>query len=175
MTKIELTYSEVRIAAEVGVQRQARNIRKQRRQTYRHDPEDGGWGAHIEAACAEMAVAKSLGIYWNGALDNFEAADVGPYQVRSTKHRDGCLLLHSEDRDADKFILIVGMAPHFEIKGWIRAGDGKRNEYWQEKVRGRPAYFVPQGILLPMEIFANDAHQSADQGSQERGNRIAAS
>ena len=43
------------------------------------------------------------------------------------------------------------MLPRVILCGWTRGRDGKREEYWTDPNTGRPAFFVPQEILLDME------------------------
>jgi hypothetical protein len=151
---VELSFFELHQAANVGVMRNIQARRRERPDTYGKNVYDmeGGWGVHIEGAAAEMAVAKTLGIYWEGVWREIDRSrgDVGGYQVRSTLRRDGCLILHPSDDDLAMFVLVVGAAPKLRIAGQIRAVEGKQIEYWREGT-GRPAFFVPQSKLTPLQ------------------------
>ncbi len=143
---VVLSWSEVLFAAHVGVARRVNALRNNRKAAY-GCTDDDAWDKDIEGACGEIAVAKALGIYWNGSIGDL-AVDVGPYQVRTTGLEHGCLMLHKKDEDDKQFILVTGRAPRMRIVGWIFAGDGKRDEWWKDPTRkGRPAWFVPQAAL----------------------------
>lgn len=110
------------------------------------------WGSHIEGAIAEALVAKATQQYWPGATKSFQQyRDVGPYEVRQTKYKNGCLLLHPTDPDDAKFVLVVGNFPDMEIVGWIWGKTGKHPDYWTEEQR--PCYRVPQTALEPYETL----------------------
>lgn len=155
-TPVHLTYSEMRLAAEIGVQRQAQNIRDGRRDRYGLSSEDGGWTPHIEGAAGEMAVAKYLKLYWNGAVGNLKADDVGGFQVRTRSRHHYDLIIHPEDADEKRFILVTGRAPDFIIRGWITGAEGKAVGRWDDPAKDRPAFFVPQSALHPMDLLYCD-------------------
>jgi hypothetical protein len=147
MRTITLTWHEMIQGATVGVRRQVEALRRRRPEIYGH-PENGEWDAHILGACAEMAVAKHLGAYWEGVVDRPETlrGDVGTVQVRSTTHRGGSLILHDRDKDDAMFYLVVASPPEFAIVGWIVGRDGKVPGFFDAS-KPRPAYFVPQSAL----------------------------
>lgn len=146
-----LTTREFTFAAGVGVRRQIENLAKGRQDSYGADPANG-WNLHVEGACAEAALAKALNRWWSGNLGDLTAADVGPIQVRSTWREQGRLPVHPGDPDDDAFVLAIGSAPSFAFPGWIRGALAKQARYWCDPTgAGRPAYFVPQSDLLPME------------------------
>jgi hypothetical protein len=147
---VRLSPWELEIAAAAGVRRRVGAL--SRGLTDRYGAVDGdSWGQDIEGAAAEMAVAKLLGRYYVPALhvQTDGEGDVAQYQVRSTSHENGCLLVKTGDADEDVFILVTGRAPTLNVRGWMKAGDGKRAEWWRE-VRGRTAFFVPQSALRPL-------------------------
>lgn len=109
------------------------------------------WGNDIEGAAAEYVVARHYGKVWNALVSKpaRRLGDVGAAEVRASRHPNGCLLLHESDPDDRGFILVVGACPEFKIVGWIKARDGKREEFWRTDT-GRPAFFVPQSALTPI-------------------------
>ena len=149
--KVSLTPSELYMAANVGCLRQCTNLRDGRKHRHGADPSQA-WSNHIEGACGEAAVAKALGIYWNGAIGNHKAKDVGKHQVRTTSYPDGSLILHKDDPDEDLFLLVTGIAPDYEVRGWIQGFEGKNLKHWATHT-GRPAFFVPQEALSPLSSF----------------------
>jgi len=113
-----------------------------------------GWQLCNGGVVAEYVVAKRYGLFYNGAIGNFKAKDVGGLQVRSTTYQTGCLLLHDEDKDEDIFILVVQRTlKHFCIVGWCYGYEGKIQKNWKEKVKGRPCYFVEQKDLRDMDTL----------------------
>lgn len=149
MITVELTTEEMRTAASVGVERRLRAVARGRR--HRHDwSGEGEWGVDINAAAAELAVAKVLGRYWVDTANTDFDGDVGPgVQVRWTARANGRLLLHPDDGDTHVFVLVCGTMPAFTIPGWIRGRDGKRPEWWRQDT-GRPAFFVPREALASL-------------------------
>lgn len=147
---IELTPIEIAIAANVGIIRRVASIQKGLVDQL-HSRKSNPWQVDIEGACAEQACAKALGLHWGAGVNTFKAPDLGGnIQVRSTTSRS--LIIRDRDPDEDIFVLIVGQAPRYEIVGWILGKDGK-NPLWRKDANniGRPAYFVPQDKLNPIE------------------------
>jgi hypothetical protein len=147
---VRLTPEEVEFAATAGATRRARAISRGLDDRYGQVDTDP-WRHDIEGVAAELAVAKTLGRYYIPALhvQSGTEGDVAHYQVRSTEHANGCLLVKDGDRDEDVFVLVVGSMPKLTVVGWMRASEGKLPE-WRRNVRGREAWFVPQSALHPM-------------------------
>ena len=72
---VSLTNYEIFLAAMVGVRRKIASSDYSKASTF-IDPQVW-WGSDIESACAEMAVAKALKIYWDGSVNTYSAPDVG--------------------------------------------------------------------------------------------------
>ena len=148
--KIRLTHHNLFIAGIIGISRHVKGVDKQGR--YGADNARSGWQLNCDGACGEMAVAKWLGAWYDGALGNFEAADVDELEVRTNPNDWGDLILHPSDPDDSVFILVLSHdTPWFQLCGWMYGRDGKKDEYWREGTKGRPAFFVPQSTLRPME------------------------
>lgn len=153
---VVLTGAEVLQAALVGVMRRWAAIKAGR--VHAHGFTGDGWGVDIEGACAEFALAKGLDLFWHGYATDPRGlpGDVGQLQVRSTPRTDGCLIVHEGDPDTAWFVLVVGQVPIFRLAGAIRGADAKRPEWWQT-FTGRPAFFVPQAALGPLDDLWQDA------------------
>lgn len=147
--RIELTPAEILQGALAGAMRQAQNLRDNRRDG-NGAPFDQGWQFHIEGALGEMAVAKALGLFWGGKGE-LRYADIGRLEVRTTPRADGRLILHKDDPDEAVFLLVTGCNGCYLIRGWLRAAEGKRENYWTDPAGGRPAYFVPAVDLHPLD------------------------
>lgn len=154
--RVVLTWYELFLASQIGVKRQVEALK--RNLPDRHGAKaDQGWQVHVEGAAGEMAAAKALGLYWSGSINTFKTGgDIGTLQVRTRSRHDYDLIVRDSDRDDDRFVLVVGCAPVFDVIGWILGRDAKRQE-WTRTHGGRSeAYFVPQNQLLPIETIAGE-------------------
>ena len=143
--KIVLTNGEVLTAATIGIRRHVQALVRGRSQAFGCKVEES-WQCNIVGALGEMVVAKALDRYWNGDVGPLGRSDVGPYQVRTTPHVDGHLIVTDKDRDDDVFILVTGIEPAFVIRGWLYGRDAKRPEFIEDRGRGK-RFFVPQAAL----------------------------
>jgi hypothetical protein len=148
---VKLTGSELYLAAQIGIARQMEAMRKGLPDKHGFDGLEG-WTVHIEGAAGEMAVAKALGLFWNGSLNTFKTqADVQRLEVRTrSKHYYELLIRPNDDSDA-LFVLVTGRAPDFEVKGWIRGSEAKKQEWLQNHGGRPPAYFVPHDALRQLD------------------------
>lgn len=115
----------------------------------------GGWleefSPHIVGCVGEMAVAKALGATWTGSVDTFKTvADLGHnIQVRHRTNPSWDLIVRSNDKNDDAFVLSRGMPPGaIEVVGWIRGVEAKKEEWLKDYGGyGKPSYFVPSSEL----------------------------
>ena len=151
---IQLTQSEIFQAAVAGSMRQCEAIKNNLAYAHGANP-DHAWHLHIEGALGEMAVAKGLDVYWTGK-NKLRGIDVGGrFEVRTRPKGNYDLILHPADSDEAIFVLVVGRMGKYTLRGWIFGRDGKKEEYWGDKYNtGRPAYWVPQRALAPMDELA---------------------
>ena len=142
---IKLTLAEIQIAAQVGIQRQLQNLKNGACPAYgagnRND-----WQLHVEGAMGEMALAKHLGVYWDGK-GKMRAPDVGECDVRTRSKHSYELIVHDRDNDDRYIYLLTGTNGDYRLHGGIYARDAKQKRYWKDPAGGRPAYFVPQSDL----------------------------
>jgi len=117
-------------------------------------------GIDIQGALAEYAFSKAAGFDWDGRLFNLEewelwrkfGHDVNGIEIRSTKHKNGCLIVHPKDKDNAPFVLVVcDSNTSFSIKGWAFGYEAKDSKYWKDVGYGRPCYYYPQKNLKPIE------------------------
>lgn len=161
-----LDEGECELAALAGGQRRLRSIRYGLRSRYGHNGD--AWKTDVTGVGAEMAVAKLISGYPSGLG---QAGDVGRIEVRSTEHRRGALILHPADPDDRPFVLVIVLGfervarevmgrrlaviqGRFDVVGWVMGGLGKRDEWWADPQGGRPAWFVPQSALNPIDPVA---------------------
>jgi hypothetical protein len=144
----------------------AKNIAEKRNQSQRQGNRTDGkvlndsLGIDIQGAEAELAVAKALKLQWDGdflSLDKWydwrtSGHDVSGFEVRSTRHPNGCLILHPKDKNSSVFILaITDERPYFKLVGWNFGSEGKDEQYWRDVGYGRPCYYLPQDKLYTMD------------------------
>jgi len=146
---IQLANHEVGAAVRVGGLRHWEAVRGG--MADRHGFDGDGWGVHIEGALGEMAAAKALNIYWDGSVNTFKAHDLVGIQVRTRSRNDYELIVRPSDDDDAAWVLVTGKHGTYNVRGWIRGKDAKREEWLQTHGQRPPAYFVPHAALLPIE------------------------
>jgi hypothetical protein len=153
---LTLTLEQELRAADVGYRRQVNAVR------HGWKPRHVGgsrWGGHIEGACAELAGSLWTGLPWTGE----KVWDVPPaervpdlgtnVEVRWTAPTARDLFLYLDalrDKPERFFLLVVGFAPDFEIIGWIKGENARRNS-WLVVYPEREVYRVPAAELHPVE------------------------
>jgi hypothetical protein len=146
--RADLTLLEIAQTANLGLEARITSLAKDHRPRYGAQRE-GGWQIQIEGKLGEHAFSKVSGEPWTGR-DRIGGPDVGrDWQVRTTRHEEGCLIVHPADLSSERFVLLVGADGHYEIRGWVYGWEAKRPEYWHDPGSGRAAYWVPQAMLRP--------------------------
>lgn len=143
---VSLTWYEAEMATGVGCNRQSRAIKLGLKQAlnFNHD----SLAAHILGACAELAVAKVLGICFSGTIGTFKEPDL-PHKIevrcRSKSWHD--LPIYEKDKDDRRFVLVTGKSPNFIVHGWAD-GTFRKPEFWRILDPNRPAIWaIPKGRL----------------------------
>jgi hypothetical protein len=144
---VKLSRHELLSAAVAGCQRRVVSVEVQRPQFYGADERGNYWQIDIQGAIAEFAVAKAFDKYWEPATDKSLKSlpgDVGFYQIRSTMHKTGQLIVHERDADDVPFILAIVSEPYVKLAGFLYGGEAKQigdkrkyGDYWvsQDKLR----------------------------------------
>jgi hypothetical protein len=103
---------------------------------------------HYDGACAELAAARALGVYWPASVNSYGEPDLPPdWQVRGRSRHDYDLLVRPGDSDDHRFVLVTGTAPSLRVVGWCYGKEAKRGEF-KRAYGGRPeAFFVPASSL----------------------------
>lgn len=150
---VTLTWPEVAIGARIGESRTIRN--RYAATAHRHGkPPGSDWTGDVEAACAEMAAAKGIGVYMpvTSTPGEDRDGDLGyGLHVRHSCRADARLILHKDDQDVGLFILVTGSAPTFTLRGFLEAAKGKDARWWTDPTgEDRSAFFIPQDQLHPI-------------------------
>lgn len=164
--KISLRQGEMLQAGTVGLLRRIMSVDKLNDQM--HSPDANPWQIDIEGAMAELAFAKATGMFWSAGINTFKAPDVGRVQIRSTPKKDNSLIIRSNDKDDDVFVLVIGSAPDYTIAGWIRGREGKDPQWVRSPNGGASAYFVPQSHLRPIQELREVGHGTASQEPEQQ-------
>lgn len=151
MTTVKLTPTELYVAGAVGTIREVRAYQSGD-QTLHGQHAGDAWGAHLQGAASELAVAKHLGTYPAEALQrDRHAGDVGRFEVRATAHQSGRLIVHPDDPADRAYVLTIGYDGTWRVAGWLYGHEAQSERYWSDPTgKGRPAFFVPAGDLHPM-------------------------
>jgi hypothetical protein len=140
---------------EEGMRRQAVNEAKGLRGRNR-GPRfgDKALQVHLLGAAGEVAVASYLGLKHElfkekearRGSDDLPGMDI---KTRS-KHSYDLIVQRNENPD-QRFVLVTIEDQKTLLHGWCYGEEAMRDEFWADPARGRPAYFVGQSFLRPME------------------------
>jgi hypothetical protein len=146
-----LNANEVLVAGYVGMRRNAEAKFRRRKVRFPEKTVGELWGKHIESAHAELCVAKALGLYWGFGVNTFHTEDIADssIEVRWSGHRKD---LKIRPDDSGLVVCVTGECPDYKIHGWIKADDGKRDEFYHTSPP--PCYFVPHERLKSIEELA---------------------
>ena len=157
MIAVTLTNTQTKTASWVGKLRNDESVKDGRvSQLYPSHLTD--LQVHILGACGEMAFCKGTGIFWPATVNTFKLPDCGrDWQVK-TRMRDRLndMTLRQRDNPEHRYALVIGDAglEHFDLIGWIRGKDGRRDE-WRSNPGGKGmAWWVPQDKLHRLEDIA---------------------
>lgn len=152
MELVTLSQPECRIAAYIG--RLRRKISLAYGRKTRRDWTPDGFRNDIEAAAAEMAVAKCLNIYpeWSptpGEVPGFDLSWNGQkLDVKSTQRPFGNLLIPDLNQDL-LYILVCGKIPEYRILGKISGSQVPLVGRWTN-LEHRPCWLIPANELEPL-------------------------
>ena len=74
--------------------------------------------------------------------------------VKTTKYRTGRLIImpHKKNDQCDMYLLVVGEFPEYTVVGYATYDEIVQEENWGDPFgRGKPAYFLDQYKLTPVE------------------------
>lgn len=155
-----ITLTEFELAAWLAVRRQAEAMRGGRPDA--HGYKGDGIDLHTQGALAEMALAKTLNMYWqptNGVYRQLHG-DVGIYECRYRSNPSWNMIIRADDDDNGIYVLAVPFKPTpkaapgpldpvywVRFVGWIFGKEAKFHAK-QDPTGGRePVYFIPQVYL----------------------------
>ena len=112
-------------------------------------------------------VSKHTAKAWAGK-GHRSLCDVDDVEVRGSWADHHRLWFYPEDEDHLDFWFVTGWGLEYKVWGYMKAEDGKKEEYWEEGEHDRPCYYVPTKELTdPGEPYKfrskNDAPPEAEQ------------
>ncbi|GAI64601.1 unnamed protein product [marine sediment metagenome] len=155
MEIVKLSQPECRIATYIGRLRREISVAYGRKT--RRDWTPDGFRNDVEAAAAEMAVAKYLNIYpeWQptpGAVPRFDLTWNGQrLDVKSTQRQDGNLLIPYLLTHL-LYVLVCGQMPEYRILGKINGFKASSVGRWVTLEHG-PCWLVPADRLEPLKQY----------------------
>jgi hypothetical protein len=142
---VTLTHAEMWNACCVGLQRRlismCKGLNKNKHAAISNYTTD------IEGAVAEACFAKHMGLYWGCHVNSFKAPDVGSWQVRSTSHASGHLIVRPNDKPPGRVAMLTTEKFGAVLHGWIDIDSAKVDKYWHED-----SWWVPQCDLTPFDV-----------------------
>ena len=152
--EVTLSADDLALAVAYGGGRQLHAVASGRGDS--HGFTGDGWGAHIEGAAGEIAVARFMGwADWTPTIDTYQTERDLPLDIEVTTRRrhDYELIVRPRMAIESNHVLVTGVAPRFWVRGWMPSRLARRPEWWAAH-GGRPgAYFVPTGALYPMDLL----------------------
>lgn len=158
VVSVELSWSEVYRAAQLGARRNIKAHERGRRSLFapEHDPDL--WLAHIGGMIGEFAVAKWLGIIdtWTAETErpDTKVGDVAGLQVRYSVHHGARLVIYAKDPPDHRYMLVTGRLPEdgatptYCLRGWQTAAHGR--EVGEE--RGTAVWVEQRYLYAPADL-----------------------
>lgn len=151
---VTLSHAEERLARHVALRRRVTSLRAGL--SPRYGPRGNLLVLDRLGASGEVAAARALGLtYTPRLLAAGRKGDVHGVEVRTRSQEWHDLIVHPADADERPFVLVVLVDPWrvWRVVGWLPGAEAKRERWWRDPAGGRPAYFVPQRHLRPIETL----------------------
>lgn len=104
----------------------------------------------ITGAKAELAFAIGMGLRRQLTLNTFKRPDVVKWQVRSTNHPRGSLIIRPRDPLNEPYALVRGSDATWQIIGWMWGHEAAQSGYAANPGGRGSCWFVPASELHPM-------------------------
>lgn len=112
---------------------------------------------HLLGAAGEVAVASYLGLKEH-LFKETEARrgsdDLPGIDVKTRSRHTYDLIVQKQENPDKKFFLVTIENQVTLLHGWCYGRQAMQERFWADPARGRPAYFVPQSALHPMETLS---------------------
>jgi len=111
---------------------------------------------HLLGAAGEMAVASYLDIEHELFKDEEarrDSDDLPGIDVKTRSNHRHDLIVQRGSNPQKKFVLVTIENQQTLLRGWCYGYEAMQERFWADPARGRPAYFVAQDNLRPMETL----------------------
>lgn len=144
--EVPINSVEMYLAAQVGTMRYVASRQRGLPEVI-HSGQD--WDGDCHGAIGELAVAKSLGVYWHPTVNEGKSPDVAGYQVRATNRSPGYLIIRPASVKNEVYIFCTIKFPIVKICGWMWLVDAKVPAFLRKADdKGPEAHWVPQSKLM---------------------------
>ena len=159
---VELEWYEYKMAAQVGLDRKVQSILNGHKDRYGSvwtPISDVGWS--VVSAVAECAVAKALGMYWDGSINTFSRPDLGDYEIKAqlhhkidpNKHSNFLVIKPNAPDDLLHVLVLSHSNTRYEVVGFMKASDAKVARY-ERQVGTRPKFYgIPAEDLTDIRLL----------------------
>lgn len=148
---MRLEQFECQMAGLVGLHRQIESVFSERNPQFPERFPNEMFATHAVGAMAEFAVAKELGLEWEGHINHFSQPDLVArrgskriwIEVRYTPKR---VDIKVKDTDPDHAVVVgvTGAPPDFKILGFVKAGTVRAEVEPTAPAPGKPAWFAKE-------------------------------
>ena len=150
-----LTARELEYCYDLASRRQTENLAMGRRDAYGFSG-GNGLALHQHGVMCEFSASKALRIPFRET--RLGEPDLDPdIQVRGrTRHHYDLIVHHPKEDDPNqRFVLVTHDArhPNFCLRGWLYGRECQYRRFWLDPTGTRPAFFVPQWRLRPIETL----------------------
>jgi hypothetical protein len=162
---IVLTQFEVGMAANVGFRRQLIASMTGAKPRFREQHPGQLWYSHIAGACAELAVAKHLGAYWDGSINVSTREDIPGW---SCDVRFSPRVPKVKPTDTLRIVAVKGSPDDitkYTILGWLHADEAKQDEWRSDN--DPPCFFPPENAWRNIATLERDT--MASQALRNKG------
>lgn len=149
--RVALCPEDVAYAQQIGAQRTAEAQRMNRPGRAGCPPNN--LKQDIDAAAAEVAFARAIGVPLSLSTMPDPGPDVAGFHVRSTPRPNGRLIVRPSESKDNCYVLLVGRRAEWRVVGSITGSEAMRPEFRADP-NGRPwCYMVPQSKLTRLQAM----------------------
>ncbi|MDZ4689666.1 MAG: hypothetical protein SH850_31700 [Planctomycetaceae bacterium] len=150
--RVTLCADDLAFARRIGLQRTDEALRMNR--PGRADCPPNNPRQDVDAAAAELAFARAIGVPPSLSVTPDPGPDVAEFHVRATWRPDGHLIVRPGEAKDNCYVLLIGEGVRWRVIGTITGRNAMRQEFWRTPNARPGCYMVPQSQLtrLPLRV-----------------------